>query len=73
MHELYNRVLEFAVREIENGVTPLEIAAMLNTLSVSIYRTVLNEQDFERMVDALHENSPRVKPLVSQDIKTTLQ
>lgn len=63
MQELYDQMLEFAIERMLEGNKPLEVAAVLNTLSMSIYRSVLTEEDYQRMADAIRDNAEKIKPL----------
>jgi hypothetical protein len=46
------------------GHDPLEIAAVLVTQALSIYRTVLTAEDYNRMVDDIGARRDQVRKLV---------
>jgi len=46
-----------------NNYSPLEIAAILMTQSLTIYKTVLNENEYNRMVDSISDMRDRVKEI----------
>ena len=56
MAQLRERVLEAVLAELQAGLTPLEIAAILNTVGLSIYRTVLDDTEYHRVTDAMHDS-----------------
>ena len=41
---------------------PLEVAAVLSSLALSLYRTVLSDDDFEEMVDMISDSRGEIKP-----------
>ena len=60
---LRERVLESVLAELESGITPLAIAAILNTISLSIYRTVLSDEEYQQITDVIHEHRDLVGSL----------
>jgi len=56
---------------IEQGYEPLDVAAILMVHALSIYRTVLSADEYEKMVDNMSARRGDVKPL-SQFKKETL-
>jgi hypothetical protein len=46
-----------------NDYDPLEIAAILMTQSLTIYKTVLDEVDYNKMVDSISDLRDRVKEI----------
>ena len=41
--------------------SPLEIAAIMMTQALSIYRTSMSENEYNKMVDAISDNRDKVK------------
>jgi len=60
--ELYSKYMAFNAVMLENH-KPLEIAAILATQALSIYRTVLSEEDYEKIVDKISNMRDRVQIL----------
>ena len=60
---LRERVLESVLAELESGTTPLAIAAILNTISMSIYRTILSDEDYRQITDVIHEHRDLITSL----------
>ena len=63
METAYYQTLEMFDRWVKEGVRPLEIAAVLVTVGLSLYRTLLSEEDYESMVDSISESRHEVKLL----------
>lgn len=62
LDELYHSYWEVH-NEKMNTHSPLEIAAILMTQSLTIYKTVLNEDEYNRMVDSISDLRERVKEI----------
>ena len=60
---LRERVLESVLAELESGTTPLAIAATLNTISMSIYRTILSDEEYRQITDVIYEHRDMVSSL----------
>lgn len=50
--ELYGKYMAFNSVMLENH-RPLEIAAIMITQALSIYKTVLSKEDYQKMVDSI--------------------
>lgn len=61
MRDTYDRALLFMMKEVQGGASPLEVAAVLNTLSMSMYRTVLDAEDYQRMAQTVYDRREEVK------------
>lgn len=60
LQELYEIYLGFAdTLCAEYG--PMEVAAIMMALSMSIYKSALSEEDFNKMVDNMSESRDKVK------------
>lgn len=62
LDELYHSYWEVH-NEKMNTHTPLEIAAILLTQSLSIYKTVLDEDEYNKMVDSISDLRDQVKEI----------
>lgn len=59
IESLYTKVLQFVdAMSIEHSA--FEIAAVMSSLSLSIYKSTLSEEDFHRMVDTISSSRDRV-------------
>lgn len=67
LEQTYQDVLAFASVKVAEGRTPFEVAAALVTIGASIYRTTLNESEYELMMDAISTSRDRVQKLVEID------
>ena len=63
IEDTYRQTLEMFDRWVREGVRPLEIAAVLVTVGLSLYRTLLSEEDYEQMVDRISDCRHEVKLL----------
>jgi hypothetical protein len=60
LQDLYDSFLEFASeKSIEYG--PLEVAAIMMTQALTIYKSSMDEEDFNRMVDTMSASRSQVK------------
>lgn len=48
---------------IDKGHSPIEIAAILVAQSLSIYKTVLDNSEYNKMVDSISDSRDKVKEL----------
>ena len=48
---------------LDRGLGPLEIAGLLASQSLTLYRTILTEEEYNKMVDAISENRDKVKTI----------
>ena len=48
---------------IAEGEKPFAVAAMYTMVALQIYKTMMSEQEYNRMVDIISESRDRVKPL----------
>jgi hypothetical protein len=60
LQQLYDNFLEFADHMCaEHG--PMEVAAIMMTQALTIYKSALSEDDYNRMVDNMSANRDKVK------------
>jgi len=61
--ELYHEILALVARKVDQDVDVLEIAAVMATMSLSLYRTVLSDRDYDSIVDSIAAKRYEVKYL----------
>jgi len=60
LQRLYNQYLEFTDHMcVEHS--PMEVAAIMMTQALSLYRTNMDEDDYNRMVDVISASRTQVK------------
>lgn len=64
MQELYNNYFEFTSNQLEDH-KPMQIAAIMMAQALSIYKTILNEVDYERLVDTISDSRDNVQKFES--------
>jgi hypothetical protein len=60
IEDLYAKYLQFTAVMLEN-YKDIEIAGVMITQALSMYRTVLSEEDYQRMVNSIYERRNDVK------------
>ena len=58
--ELYAKYLQFTGLMLED-YSSLEIAAVMATQAMSLYRTCMNEEDYQRIVKSIYDKRNQVK------------
>ena len=53
--ECYNKVINAVNSMVENNNEPLMIAAVLTTTGLSLYRSFLPEEDYDKMLEVMVE------------------
>jgi hypothetical protein len=61
MTKLYEEALE-AADQLCAEHSGMAVAAVLNTISLSLYRTVLSDEEYEEMMLTINSNSRDIKP-----------
>ena len=61
MTKLYEDALE-AADQLCAEHSGLAVAAVLNTISMSLYRTILTDEEFVEMVKTINDSSRHIKP-----------
>ena len=62
IEDLYAKYLQFTAVMLEE-YKDIEIAGVMITQALSLYRTVLPEEDYQRMVKSIYERRNEVKTL----------
>ena len=60
LQRLYDNFLEFADRMCTEN-SPMEVAAIMMTQSLTIYKSAMSEDDYNRMVDSISASRNQVK------------
>lgn len=60
LEKLYNNYLEFTDHMVINH-GPMQVAAIMMTQALSIYRTALTEDEYNRMVDSISSSRNQIK------------
>ena len=63
LENLYQDYWAFHARMIDNDHSPISIAAILVAQALSIYKTVLEEDEYEHMVDSISDSRDKVTKL----------
>lgn len=63
LDNLYQTYWAFHASMIEKDHSPIEIAAILVAQAMSIYKTVLDEKEYNNMVDSISDSRDKVKEL----------
>ena len=65
LENLYQNYWTFHATMIDKDHSPLAIAAILMTQALSIYKTVLEEDEYNSIVDSISDKRDRVTKLTS--------
>ncbi len=63
LEKLYQEYWNFHGTMFDKDYSPIEIAAILIAQGLTLYRTVLDEEDYEKMVTSILESSQKVLKL----------
>jgi hypothetical protein len=63
LENLYQDYWAFHARMIDKDHSPIQIAAILVAQALSIYKTVLEEDEYEQMVDSISNSRDKVVKL----------
>jgi hypothetical protein len=66
LKSFYDEVFTLSVKRMTEGVTLLEVAAALSAISMRLYRTNMDDENFEQMMTAIYESRHRVESLVER-------
>ena len=69
IENLYQEYWVFHSAMIDKGYSPLEVAAILVAQSMSIYKTVLDAKEYDKMVDSISDMRYNVKELKPEEGK----
>jgi hypothetical protein len=63
LEDLYFDMTEYVSEKIQEGNNSLEISALLIRIGLEIYKTTMNQEDFDKMVDFISENRYHINSL----------
>ena len=66
MDYLYNHAIACADELLEEN-SGLAVAAVLSTISLSLYKTMLEEEDFVKMMDRIRASADQIQPFTPAD------
>lgn len=61
LQEIYDRYMDFTDQLVGEYESVLEIAAVMMAQALSIYRSTMSEEDYNRMVDTISASRSEVK------------
>jgi len=67
LERMYQEYLDFNGKQIEQYDT-LSVAAVMMAQALSIYKTVLSEEDFDDIVDTMSDNREQVKKFTNTEV-----
>jgi hypothetical protein len=59
--DLYHDFLAMINKSLDHH-DPLAVASIMTTMALSIYRTALNEEDYEQIVSAIYDRRKNIYP-----------
>ena len=66
MNEVYNIVFAEAAKECDKQQEIMGVAAVLMSIALRLYKTGLDDHDFERVVDNLVNTADKVRPFLDE-------
>jgi hypothetical protein len=63
LEDLYFDITEYVSEKIKDGHDSLEISALLVRIGLEIYKTTMDQEDFDKMVDFISENRHHINSL----------
>lgn len=73
MEKLYAEYLTIHTSKLQEGYKPLEVASVLATHALSIYKTVLSKEDYDVMVDAISNSRDQIMSIQPNYNGVTIQ
>lgn len=65
--KVFDNLYGVANEMVTNGEKPFTVAAVFVLVGLEMYRTMLSEEDYDQMVDAISNSRNRVKSLTKID------
>ena len=62
LQELYDTFFKLALQEITQGANPSEVCGVMVAIASRMYRTTMNDEDFQRMMEAIAESADKIEP-----------
>jgi hypothetical protein len=61
--EVYDEYMALTDKLLGNNATALEVAPIMIRLGLEIYKTIMSEEDYNRMVDYIADNRDQIQNL----------
>ena len=68
LQEVYDEYLDFTIRMI-NDTNALSVAAIMMAQSLSIYKTAMNDEEYNAMVDNMSASRDQVKKFTGPSLQ----
>ena len=68
LQELYDKYLDFTISTIADG-NALSVAAIMMAQALSIYKTAMNSEDYNAMVDNISASRDYVKEFIGPSLQ----
>jgi hypothetical protein len=66
LEDLYHQYWKIHNDLIESGYTPLQIAGVLSAHAMTIYKTILSEDEFNLIIDSISNSRDKVHKLTTE-------
>ena len=64
MESIYSIYLSMSMTFLDvHQRSPLEVGAIMNALAMTMYRTTLNEEEYERMCQTIYDNRHKIQTI----------
>ncbi len=63
LQNCYQLYWDLTAKLYENGTAPAALAGIMVAQAMSIYKTIMSDEDFNRMVDSISAMRDKVKPI----------
>lgn len=72
MIKFYNELNDFIAEKVQNGTNQSIIAPILNLLAYKIYKTILEQIEYDDMCKFIYESRNNIEPLITVNKEGTL-
>jgi hypothetical protein len=62
LQELYDSFFNLTLEEITRGANPNAVAGVMVAIASRMYRTSMNDEDFQRMMEAISDSADKIQP-----------
>ena len=62
LQELYDTFFKLALQEITQGANPSEVCGVMVAIASRMYRTTMNDEDFQKMMETIAESADKIQP-----------
>lgn len=63
INEIFHNFWLLTNKSMVDGANPLAIAGVLQTISLTLYRTLLNDIEYDMMIDNIGESRDRIQKI----------